>query len=125
MDSNSSATDIGDKILNTDIIDLLGLDKLPDAEKEKARQQISETIENRVFNRLEEEMEKSGKFELYTKALEAGGETFDNFLAEHKVDINQMFLEEALGYKVQLKSAADLLDAGIKVEAVKNGQTAE
>lgn len=125
MDSNNRATDIGDKILNTDIIDLLGLDKLSDEEKEKARQQISETIENRVFDRLEEELEKSGKFELYSKALETGGDAFDNFLAEHKVDLNQMFLEEALGYKVQLKSAADLLDAGIKVEAVKNGQTAE
>ena len=126
MDVTQSAdSSASDAVINSDIIELLGLTHLPEDQKEKLRTEIGETIENRVFNRLEEEMEKKGLVDAYSKALEAGGTSFDEFLDENKVNLQQMFLEEALIYKVQMKSAADLFSAGVKMQVTSDKQPTE
>lgn len=108
--SRISAQDFLDKGL----FELMGLSHLGDEEKKELTKTISDTVENRVLDRLYELLKDMNKLEEYYKALEKGDPEFTKFFTDNDIDLKQMFLEEAMALRIQLTTAADLFDQGIK-----------
>lgn len=98
-----------ERILDKDIIELIGLKDITSEKKQELLENMMNTIENRVFARVVETLKKEGKLEEYDKA-----EDLDKFLEEEGIDIDKMFIEESTFYKFQLAGFAEAFDDTIK-----------
>lgn len=95
-------------LLHKDILSLLGLEGIDEAKKKEFQDNATEAIENRVFARVMEILREKSKVEEYDKAPDV-----DKFLEENKIDVDRLFIEEALFYKLQLQSYAKVVDDGL------------
>ena len=121
MDSFSQFSQISDeeieKFLQSDIIDLMGLSNIDEEEKTKLRDTILDTIKNRVFKRLIEELKSHHLLKDFEEIVDE--DESEAFLKKHEIDVEAMFIEEAIYYKAQLKSVADLTLKGVPAKAPK------
>jgi|GEM_PF-1029333 len=105
---------IGDVIKN-DIIDVLGLSDLPKEKQEEYRKLAIETVNNRTFSRITDMLLEKGAIEEFEKK-DRDEKEIKEFLLKHGINLEELLAEEALIYKAQMKTVADLLDAGIDMQ---------
>lgn len=101
-------------VIDKDIIELLGLTNLPKEKQDEYREKATETIYDRAFTRITNELEEKGLIAEFEKVAEDEA-TMQAFLIQHGIDQEKYLIEETLVYKAQMKSAADILDAGVAV----------
>ena len=99
-----------EKFISSDVIDLMGLSNLPEEKKQELREKIISTIENRALARIMGMIKERNKLEELEK-LE-GKEALAKFFTENHIPYEDIFSEEALAYKAQLKTAAEITDVG-------------
>ena len=119
MDSNKkiALTDEEiDDILHKDIIDLLGITELSEKEKEDFRQTAIKTIENRAYGKVLKLIEEKDKLESYKKV-----EDVDKFLEEIGINLDLLFVEAALAYKLEMKSFNKVIDNTLLASQKANG----
>lgn len=94
------------KYAQTNLIEELGIDKLPKQEQEKVLMQIGEMIQRRVVMRLFEEMpeEKKEEFEKFSKENEKDPAKLIQFL-EDNVEKSEELVKEEIG-----KAKKEILD---------------
>lgn len=101
-----------DDLLHGDIIDILGLSGLEETRKQELRDEIVITIQNRVFMRIMDELEKKNKIEEYDNLSD--DLSVEKFFLENGIDTEKYFLEEVFAYKAQLQTTSKLIDIGFK-----------
>ena len=104
-----------EKFISSDVIDLMGLSNLPEDKKQDLREKIISTIENRALARIIGMIFDKKKLEEMEK-LE-GEKALAKFFAENNIPYEDIFTKEALAYKAQLKTAAELTDVGFTPSA--------
>lgn len=106
-----------EKFISSDVIDLMGLSDLPDEDKKNMREKIIRTIENRALARIAVMLKDKGK----TAELEGieEEEAILKFFDDNAIPYEDIFTEEALAYKAQLKTAAEMASVGLKPKAVE------
>lgn len=101
-----------ERIINTDIIELLGLTRLSPEKQEEFRKQVVDTIQNRVMARVDEIIKAKGKAEEFARI--ENEEEIEKFLKDNGIDTEKLFLEESIYYKSQMVVAAKYADVGLK-----------
>jgi len=97
-----------DDIINKDILEILGAKNLTDDEKLKLYEKISDTIENRVFVRIDDKLTDSD-VEEWKQVLNTGdNKKIQEFLQSKGIDFMKMLLEEALIYKTEVATLKKL-----------------
>ena len=109
-----SANEI-DKIIDTDIFELMGLDHLEDKVKDELREKILLAIENRGFSVLYRTLKEKGLLEQFNQ-ISNENQALD-FLKEKEIDLRSIFIQEAIFLKSQLKTASDVVDITAKLGA--------
>lgn len=95
-------TEAYEELLKTDIIDLIGGKDFTDEQKDELYNKMLDTISNRVIVKVSEKLPDNDFVEL-EKILESGDkEKINKFFEDKNIDIKQMFVEEALVYKVEM-----------------------
>ena len=101
-----------EKFISSDVIELMGLSNLPEDKKQEMREKIISTIENRALARIMGMIKDRNKLE-ELEELE-GEEAMAKFFTENNIPYEDIFAEEAITYKAQLKNAADMADVGFQ-----------
>jgi hypothetical protein len=106
-----------ERFISADVIDLMGLSDLPEDDKKAMRGKIIRTIENRALARIAGILKEKGK----TAELEGieEEEAILKFFNDNQIPYEDIFTEEALAYKAQLKTAAEMASVGIKPHAAE------
>ncbi|MEK9155975.1 MAG: hypothetical protein AAB360_01570 [Patescibacteria group bacterium] len=111
---NSSKIVDVEKFVDSDIFTLIGLSGLSDEEKSALKAKMLQTIENRVNLRLLEELEQKQLLEAVSDA--ADEEAAVKFFSEHAIPVEAIIIEEAVRYKAELKTAADMVSMGLTIK---------
>lgn len=91
-----------DDILQKDILELLDLQDISEEKKQEIYTKIYETVETRAILRMDA-LFTDEQVETWKKLLEQGDrEATRAFLAEHKIDVQKIMLEEMAIFKAQL-----------------------
>jgi hypothetical protein len=92
------------EILNTDLFELLGLEKLPADQKRELAEKLGNIIMSRVLIRIDEKLQAPDIAELKS-ILDAGDKgTFYAFLEERNIDLPKIVTQEAMNLKAELVS---------------------
>ena len=96
-------------LINEDIFALTGLQDLGEEKKAEVFQKAYETIMNRIFLRLADQLD-GNKLDEFKKILEENDSTLaQSFLRQNNVDIDKLTAEETLAYKAEMASLTDTL----------------
>ncbi|PJC65732.1 hypothetical protein CO019_01175 [Candidatus Berkelbacteria bacterium CG_4_9_14_0_2_um_filter_42_30] len=90
------------ELLEKDILELMGVDNLPDKEKEELYKKMLETILNRVVLRLDTQISDEEVEKLKEITDKKDKEGFFKFFQDKGIDIKSIFAEEAALYKVEM-----------------------
>jgi len=90
------------ELLEKDILELMGVDNLPDKEKEELYKKMLETILNRVVLRLDTQISDEEVEKLKEITDKKDKEGFLKFFQDKGIDIKSIFAEEAALYKVEM-----------------------
>ncbi len=112
-DNNLDQKEI-DELIGKDIIDIVGLTDLPEGEKQELRGQILETVQNRVFERILNELKEKNQLDEFKNI--GAEEEIEKFFKANSIDTDIIFLEEAIIYKAQMKNATDMMKLGLKAK---------
>lgn len=97
-----------DDIINKDILEILGASNMSDEEKLNLYKKISDTIENRVFVRIDDKL-TDVDVEEWKKVLDtADTKQIQTFLQSKNIDFMKMLIEEALIYKTEIATLKKL-----------------
>ena len=111
MDTTKPSQKEIDDFVKKDVLEILGLNNLPEEKKKELREKIVSTIQNRVFRRITTELEEKGKLKDFESASD---NTIEDFFKTNGIDTDKIFVEEALAFKAQLKASANMVDIGLK-----------
>ena|SRR3989344_5465935 len=96
-------------LINEDIFALTGLQDLDEDKKEGVFQKAYETIMNRIFLRVADQLDEN-KLDEFKKILEENdNSSAQSFLTQNGVDIDQLTAEETLAYKAEMASLTEIL----------------
>lgn len=99
-----------DEFMNNDILDLMGAKNMSDEEKKAAYQKILDTIEVRVFKRVDDLLEDADIPE-FKKILDSKDkDAMSKFLEAKKIDLVSLFVQESFFYKVEMVGLAQNLE---------------
>ncbi len=94
-------------IIEKDIFTLLGAESLTAEEKNELMAKMLDTIRFRVIDRVSEMISKD-EMNMWMDLMEPDkNEELNKFLADRKINLSQMMMEEAVNYKIQLKTYAN------------------
>lgn len=93
-------------LLQQDIFTGLGLDDLPDAERQAMLDTMLATIKDRVLARVLDELSADERAELTRLVDSDQTDAVSEFLAEHVTDLDALMTQEALQYKVEMVANA-------------------
>lgn len=87
-----------------DLIKELGIDELPQEQKEETLIQISEVLQQRIVLRIVEELpaDKKEEFANAVNDSEAGSAAVDLFLTENLPNVEELILDEIGKYKIEM-----------------------
>ena len=103
-------------ILNKDLVDLLGIEEMPEEEREKFRETAITTIENKGYARILKMLEKMGKVEEYKNATD-----INKFFEENKINLDLIFAEETLLYKLKMRAYSKVINDGFLAKKTTDG----
>lgn len=107
-------------IIEKDIVGLLGGDKLGDEQKTALYKKMLSTIRNRLFLSVDETLNDTQRDELKKIVDDGDQKKLEEFFSKLNLDLNQMMLDEALRYKIELLAYADLVKRGGDVSEIEN-----
>ncbi len=91
-----------DDISSKDILELMGATHMNDDERIEMYKTMLETIENRVFDRIDEQLSDAQAMQ-WKEVLEKGDQkNIQEFLKQCNINIEELYAKEALIYKVQM-----------------------
>jgi len=96
-------------LLHKDFFEILGLENISDEEKEKIMEEVGKTLEFKVLNRIWDILEARDKklLEEWKNLMDSQNlEGIKNFLEREKIDLYQIFFEEAIVLKAYLLTAS-------------------
>jgi len=91
-----------DDILNKDILELLGLQNVPEEKKKELYTKMLATIQNRVVARIADKLTKTDLEEWKKLTVGKDQQKMGDFLQAKGIDPIQMMTQEALIYKTEL-----------------------
>jgi len=91
-----------EELLKTDIIDLIGGKNFTEEQREELYKKMLDTIMNRVIVKVSEKLPDDDFAELEKMLEEGDKDKINKFFEDKNIDIKQMFVEEALVYKVEM-----------------------
>ena len=90
------------EIIDKDILELLGVGEIDPTKKDELYKKMVETIQTRILARVDDLLYDADaaqiKFYLETNSQEK----FDLLMQERNIDIEKLYIEEALLYKLEL-----------------------
>ncbi|MDD3774146.1 MAG: hypothetical protein PHW50_02610 [Patescibacteria group bacterium] len=92
------------EILNTDLFELLGLEKLPAKEKSQIAEKLGDIIMSRVLIRIDEQLEANDIAALKSILEKDDKGVFYDFLEEKNIDLPKIVTQEAMNLKAELAS---------------------
>ncbi len=108
----NSPTSQLDPIVTTDILELMGAKDMADPERERLYKTMLETIQNRVIARLADKLPDED-LAAWEAIVESGDSTEHHaFLAEKQIDLDALFRQEALFYKIEMVELAKVANGG-------------
>lgn len=108
------------KLIDQNIIEVLGLDDLPYLEKKEMLDTFTQTIMQSVFLREASKMPKETREE-FLKVLETKNEEeIGEFLKHHCADLDKVVVEEALKFKFYIINHSQKVDKKITLEKMTN-----
>jgi len=106
MDSNQalfSDQEVKD-IIDKDLLELMGAQNMPEEQKAELYQKMSDTVQNRVFARVDDALDEQGKQEFSRLLDEGDSNKINEFLQGKGIDVNKLLVEESLTYKMEMMS---------------------
>ena len=92
------------EILQTDLFELLGLEKLPSEQKIKLSEKLGDIIMSRVLIRIDNELQAPDVAELKSILNQGDKGTFYKFLEDKNIDLPKIVTQEAMNLKAELVS---------------------
>ena len=106
MDSNSSIDaknmDKMKSLVETDLLQSLGLENLPEEKQEEIMTQVMESVLNRVLVRIVDALGDDKKDEFMEMLEKSDDKQIRQYLVDNKVDMDKIVVEESLLYKNEL-----------------------
>jgi len=97
-------------LFEKNIISLLGLEELPDSEKERLLNRISNIVQKKVFLRVMDELSEEQQDE-FLQALDAQDQvTVERILKDNVENLEEIIKEEVVNIKEDLKDTVNSLD---------------
>lgn len=95
-------------IIQKDLLELMGAKDMPPEQKTDLYKTMVETVENRVFARIDDQLsdEDAKKIAALVEAKDKAG--FFVLLEEKGIDVNKIYMEEALIYKMEMVDLINL-----------------
>lgn len=87
-----------DEIMTEDLFSLLGLQGIPDFEKEEILENMNKTVHARVFNTVMTELSAEERAEFD----DLSSEKIIPYLTEKGFDVPRMIVQESIAYRVEL-----------------------
>lgn len=121
MDTQNENPTTLKEVVEEDIFKLLGAESFSAEEKEKLYEKMMETIRFRVFERFDEAL-KEDERETFKKILyEGSDDDLKTFYLSRNFDFDQIMVEEALKYKIELTTYIELIKkSGATLDELKN-----
>lgn len=88
--------------LNKDILEMMGVEDLPNDKKEEIYNKMMSTIHERVMARVVDSLSEEQFAKLKEILKENSEEKFAQFAEETGIDLPQIYSEEALIYKIEM-----------------------
>lgn len=98
---------MADELLNKDIIEILGLEKVSEEKKTQMREKMAGVLQNRIANRLDDEFTESQKQEFNTISETGDENKIATFLNTNVKNMEQIVIEETLKYKHEMAEQAE------------------
>ncbi len=102
MNNSSTANASVDDIINKDVLELMGAQNMPEAQKNELYNQMLRTIQNRVIAKVGEMLDEKDMDEWDKLAKESDPAKANQFLESKSIDVEQLMLQESLAYKAQM-----------------------
>jgi len=101
-----------DDVLDKDILEILGVQDLPEDKKSDLYLKLAETLQNMVVARLVDKLNKEEFEELAALMEDKKQEEVKVFMTAHNIDLKAMFVEEAFIMKAQVAALIDGIKEG-------------
>lgn len=92
-------------IIEKDILELIGADKLSVEQKAELYEQMNRTVNYRLLENIENQLETEEEKNEWKKLLNDGSkDDVAKFLEKHRIDLEKAVADEAIKYKVEVVS---------------------
>ncbi len=105
-----------DEFVDKSIIDLLGLEKMAPAEQDKLIKTMMDTIQSRVEGRIINTLSDDEFAKVKASINNKDEEEFFEVIKKSDIDIEALYAEEALLYKIELVNMVQQSNIGSKEE---------
>jgi hypothetical protein len=100
-------------LLKANIIDLLGLEGLPEEKKQALLAQMGAVVEDRVMDRVLSRLNETQKLELDQILQQDSAEAVEAFLAKNASDMNTLMQEEILRMKTEMPAQLEHMKSAV------------
>ena len=97
------------QIIDQDIFTILGLDHLPQEEKDALFAKAYDTVLHRALLRVADQLDDAQMEQLTALLGSDDEEAVDAFFERHGIDIDQIMISETLEYKTEMATLAETL----------------
>lgn len=101
-------------VIDKDILELLGVQKISEEERNKLYKKMLESIQNRVIARIDDKLNDSEREEFKKMLDDKNDKKINDWLKSKNIEIAKMLIEEAVIYKTELLSLAQAADQTTK-----------
>ncbi|MCX6806519.1 MAG: hypothetical protein NT135_00090 [Candidatus Berkelbacteria bacterium] len=98
-----------DDVIKKDLLDLMELNHLPDAEKKELYEKAMETVQNRLLIVIASKLNEKDKEEFFKLIDKEDAKVVDDFLKSKGIDYQSLFTEEVLLYKMEMAKKAQMV----------------
>lgn len=90
------------ELISKDILELMGAQNMPDEQKRNLYTKMLETIQNRVINRIINDLPEQDRGQ-WQQIAEAGDQAkMNEFLTSRTIDLGKLMLQETMLYKAEM-----------------------
>jgi len=102
-------------VISKNIINLLGLDKLPEEKQKALLDRMSSVVQSRIARRVDRELTDEQKAE-FNKMVEDGADEqkLNAYLSEHVQKFDEIATEEILKFKEDMVQETDAIKSALK-----------
>lgn len=97
------------QLLQSSLFDVLGLNGLPEAEQDELRLMVMESIRDRVLVRIVDILGPTREKQWFELLDQSDDAAVQGFLTDNGIDVDQLALEEAIRYKIDLATRLNIM----------------